>query len=1058
MDEYHHTPLTREKQQYGMAQRQMHQKCSAPFISENIINAAMLDQRSPNRSRNKKKMPVDEEMKITKLQKIMGDKPRNIIESTIKTTTCTQHLPARPHLKHYTTVNHRNNFRVSGTVATDTLFSKIKSWKLYGCLQIFVHKPSHTVYLYPMHTKGEFSTRLQDFIIEFGSPETLHSDNSLEQTSRETDDILRKYGIKRTLTEPHHSHQNFAEPYIRIVKTIATKLMYEAQLWLTPAVVQSLWVEALWFAALIHNHTFQASLGNKTPLESLSGIQPDIGKFAFQFGQLIEYKADAHVFPDQAMKIGHFVGYAPNTGGGMVFKILTDKSTIIHRSHAREIDPKHRPPPLTIPPLPTPEHSPVFLESQPEADSTSGGENEESTSDSEEIAQSSPEVDPSQPTIPNGEYTIERMDSIQENTKINRKGKEYRTLQVWVKWLGYPDEDSSWVDIAILVEDVPDALAEALSTMVDVPKKWEIWAKRRRSKQSRTQVGAVTAHKKTREQHGVYLPRNTTEALRIDETNGNNLWRDAIRKEWGNLKSNEVFKETTAEDIVNSTRVPLIITFAVKIDGTRKCRICAGGHVTEASDDVITSSSVLKMETFKLLLTIAMSQNLRIINGDITAAYLHATTKEKVYCIAGKEFEEDDGKVLTIHKALYGLRSSGAAFHDHLANSLRDMGFHSSEGDLDLWMKTVDGRTDYIGIYVDDYIIVAAEPEIYDKMIRARYIVGRSGPLTRFIGCDVINGHDNKLYLSSKRYIAGIIKHAETNHNIIINEADTPGVIDSHPEMDESPVLTAEMKREYQSLMGKLQWALTIGRIDITYEISSLSRFNANPRANHWTAVMRILGYLKKFPDYVLVINGRTPRNTITVSPGAPSLKPLYPDAIEERSKNEPAPTGDSLNICVYVDSDHAHDQKTRRSCSGYIIFVNGTPLICKSKRQCNAESSTYAAEFSAMKSITEELIGLRYLLRSLAITVDKPSSVFGDNNAVIGSINDYGAVLKKKSHGIAFHMCRGASAADVLRSQHIRTNNNIADINTKTLPAIIYNQHRDQIMTLWKDTGYNYD
>jgi hypothetical protein len=110
------------------------------------------------------------------------------------------------------------------------------------------------------------------------------------------------------------------------------------------------------------------------------------------------------------------------------------------------------------------------------------------------------------------------------------------------------------------------------------------------------------------------------------------------------------------------------------------------------------------------------------------------------------------------------------------------------------------------------------------------------------------------------------------------------------------------------------------------------------------------------------------------------------------------------------------------------------------------------------MKSITEELIGLRYLLRSLAITVDKPSSVFGDNNAVIGSINDYGAVLKKKSHGIAFHMCRGASAADVLRSQHIRTNNNIADINTKTLPAIIYNQHRDQIMTLWKDTGYNYD
>jgi hypothetical protein len=66
---------------------------------------------------------------------------------------------------------------------------------------------------------------------------------------------------------------------------------------------------------------------------------------------------------------------------------------------------------------------------------------------------------------------------------------------------------------------------------------------------------------------------------------------------------------------------------------------------------------------------------------------LQAQTKEKVYKIAGPEFGELQGQRVLIVRALYGLKSSCAAWHDHFSNTLFDMSFHPSYGDSDVWMR-----------------------------------------------------------------------------------------------------------------------------------------------------------------------------------------------------------------------------------------------------------------------------------------------------------------------------------------------------------------------------------
>ena len=97
---------------------------------------------------------------------------------------------------------------------------------------------------------------------------------------------------------------------------------------------------------------------------------------------------------------------------------------------------------------------------------------------------------------------------------------------------------------------------------------------------------------------------------------------------------------------------------------------------------------------------------LDVCAGDIGNAYLYGKTKEKVYIIAGPEFGKKlQGKRLLIDKALYGLKSSSARFHEHLSATLLSMGFKPSKADYDLWMKPMGDHYEYIARYVDDVIV-----------------------------------------------------------------------------------------------------------------------------------------------------------------------------------------------------------------------------------------------------------------------------------------------------------------------------------------------------------------
>jgi hypothetical protein len=131
------------------------------------------------------------------------------------------------------------------------------------------------------------------------------------------------------------------------------------------------------------------------------------------------------------------------------------------------------------------------------------------------------------------------------------------------------------------------------------------------------------------------------------------------------------------------------------MDFTWKARFVAGGHTTD-TPGLITYSSVVSRDSARLAFLIAGLNELDVLAGDVTNAYLNALCREKIWFEGGVEIGEDRGKVLiAVTRALYGLKSSGAAWQADLAATLRYMNFTSTQVDPDIWIRSAGTHYDW---------------------------------------------------------------------------------------------------------------------------------------------------------------------------------------------------------------------------------------------------------------------------------------------------------------------------------------------------------------------------
>lgn len=668
--------------------------------------------------------------------------------------------------------------------------------------------------------------------------------------------------------------------------------------------------------------------------------------------------------------------------------------------------------------------------------------------------------------------------SADHGTITNAHGitRPIRTTRGWDLLVQWKDGSTTWITLKDLKESFPVELARYARDHNLISQPVFAWWVPHVLRKSQTILSKVKSKYWERtHKYGIRIPKSVADAKRIDAANGNSFWMDAIRQEMSAIRVAVERFDGDPATLIGYQQITGHLVFDVKLGENfrRKARFCADGHKTETPPS-ITYSSVVSRDSVRIMLLIAALNQLSLKAADIQNAFLTAPNLEKVYIRAGPEFGHEEGQIFIIRRALYGLKSASAAFHAYLADKLDEIGFRSSLADPDVWLRPAtapDGTQyySYVLAYVDDLLAIDLNPDAIMHQIGERFTFKNNeikAP-TNYLGARLQHRSLDGVpmwSMSSDTYIDAALKNIsnqlEGTNWKLPSKVNTPLPSDYHPELDDTPELSSKDRTLFQELIGIVRWATEIGRVDVLHEVSLLSQYQACPREGHLHHLLRIFAYWKSSPRISLYFDPRIPNIDYTGFISKRSdFQAHYRDAQEALPHNMPLPRGQPVQITAFVDASHASNQKTRRSHTGFIVFINRAPILWYSKRQNTVEASTFSSEFLALKTCTEAITHLRYKLRMFGVPlchspasdahpqgIVEPAHIFCDNASVVKNSTLIESTLHKKHSSLAYHFVRWHVAAGVISVSWIDSQHNLADTYTKLLPKTT----RDRLFGSW--------
>ena len=217
-----------------------------------------------------------------------------------------------------------------------------------------------------------------------------------------------------------------------------------------------------------------------------------------------------------------------------------------------------------------------------------------------------------------------------------------------------------------------------------------------------------------------------------------------------------------------------------------------------------------------------------------------------------------------------------------------------------------------------------------------------------------------------RKYVSKIIESYERIFSQSPRKQAPPLEAGDHQELDQSDFCNEEEIKQYQTLIGQLQWlisfgrfdiavhtmslsrlfgqlqwALTLGRYDILAHVMSMSCFRLAPKVGNIERMKRIYGYLSRTKHYALRFRTDQP-NYMHLPDLEYDWTRICGNFLEEIPKDAPEPLGKSVTTTTFLDANLLHDLITGRFVTAVLHFFNRTPGNWYSKRQATVENATY--------------------------------------------------------------------------------------------------------------------
>ncbi|GJU16928.1 RmlC-like cupins superfamily protein [Tanacetum coccineum] len=348
--------------------------------------------------------------------------------------------------------------------------------------------------------------------------------------------------------------------------------------------------------------------------------------------------------------------------------------------------------------------------------------------------------------------------------------------------------------------------------------------------------------------------------------------------------------------------------------------------------------------------------------------------------------------VCKLQKSLYGLKQANRQWFIKLTTFLIQLGFIQSYADTSLFTFRKDHIFLCLLVYVDD-IILTGNDNTYITQIKTQlhkeFSIKDLGSFNYYLSIEILR-NSTGLIMTQRKYTL------ELQNACLLNVKPSSIPFDPLIKINHDDGDPLDDPTQYRALVGKLLY-LTITRPDISYAAQTLSQFIQASRTPHLKALVKVLKYLKSCPGQGLIFQANS-----------------------------------TLNLKAFCDSDWASCSFSRRSVTGYCIFLGSCLISWKSKKQTIVSKSSTEAEYRALADVTCELSWIKCLFKDLGLIISSPILVYYDNASAITLASNPIQHAKTKHIEIDCHFARDKIRQGLILPTYISTQHQLVDVLTK--------------------------
>ncbi|GKC64479.1 retrovirus-related pol polyprotein from transposon TNT 1-94, partial [Tanacetum coccineum] len=312
-----------------------------------------------------------------------------------------------------------------------------------------------------------------------------------------------------------------------------------------------------------------------------------------------------------------------------------------------------------------------------------------------------------------------------------------------------------------------------------------------------------------------------------------------------------------------------------------KARLVAQGYnQQEGIDYDETYVPIARLESIRILLAIACTNDFKLYQMDVNSAFLNGFINEEVYVAQPPGFNDfqKPNYVYKLKKALYGLKQAPKAWYDRLKSFLIKYKYSMGMVDNILFTKKSKSHLIIVQIYVEDIIFGSTSQNLCDdfaKIMHDEFEMSMMRELNFFLGLQIKQTED-EIFFNQSKYIKEMLKKFGLED---FKPTKTP--MSTEIKLTEDDEANSMDSSKYQCMIGSLLY-LTASTPDIMFSVCLCACFQENPKTIHLEAVKRKFRYIR----------------------GTSHLGLWYPK-------------GTGIETIVYADSDHVGNYVDRKSSSG---------------------------------------------------------------------------------------------------------------------------------------------